>query len=73
MTSSSSSRWFLRNVVTIVLLYDVTVVAGGNVTLMTSVLMESLVVRPAETVRMVWSVLGQELTGSVQISTSVQT
>ena len=73
MTSSSSSRWFLRNVVTIVLLYDVTVVAGGDVILMTSVLMESLVVRPAVTVEMVWSVLGQELGGSVQISTSVQT
>ena len=67
------SQWILRNVVTVVILYDVTVVAGGDVTLMTSVLMESLVVRPAETVRMVWSVLGQELTGSVQISTSVQT
>ena len=67
------SQWLLRNVVTIVLLYDVTVVAGGDVTLMTSVLMESLVVRPAVTVEMVWSVLGQELTGSVQISTSVQT
>ena len=50
-----------------------TVVAGGDVILMTSVLMESLVVRPAVTVEMVWSVLGQELGGSVQISTSVQT
>ena len=67
------SQWILRNVVTVVILYDVTVVAGGDVTLMTSVLMESLVVRPAVTVEMVWSVLGQELGGSAQISTSVQT
>ena len=67
------SQWLLRNVVTIVLLYDMTVVAGGDVILMTSVLMESLVVRPAVTVEMVWSVSGQELGGSVQISTSVQT
>ena len=73
MDAGRCHQWLLRNVVTIVLLYDVTVVAGGDVILMTSVLMESLVVRPAVTVEMVWSVLGQELGGSVQISTSVQT